>query len=440
MAKRKGRGYPKLGLTLLKYFVFALLGAGVTTIALGGLAYLTINEVTVEASKQDTLKKSVGEFQAFVTKNKVYSTDTGTIRKWNQKNYLIDFILHDEVVLYSTEDKQDSQRYQPYEESAENARFPRFSIEFRDKVCTMTVVKYYHMPFQAVWGILFYIVPFISFVVIFSIFLQKKIRYIHALEEGIHIIEGGGLEYRIPIEGKDELTSLAQSINTMSEAMGERIRAEELEKKIENDLIASISHDIRTPLTTAICYLDLVHDKKFDAPGQAERYVENAREKVHHLKYLTDNLFEHSVHSASSSEQERTVVNGAELLAQLFSELRFLLEDKGFTVLEDTELEREFQLKVNVSQIRRVFDNLASNVIKYARAETPVRLEAYLKKGVLVVCQKNAMRQNDGNHESFGIGMQNCVRILKAHRGSMEAGCRGSTYQIILRLPLLEDE
>lgn len=90
--------------------------------------------------------------------------------------------------------------------------------------------------------------------------------------------------------GSDELSSLALSINDMSAAVKQSLDAQNELKKQNYDIVTSISHDIRTPLTSVICYLDMLADGKVQNAEKAAGYLKSARQKAYQIKDLTDNL------------------------------------------------------------------------------------------------------------------------------------------------------
>jgi len=103
------------------------------------------------------------------------------------------------------------------------------------------------------WTLVFYSVfPCIFMLIFFLSLLGRKILYINEIQKGIEIIEGGSMDYTIPIRGRDELSSLAKSINEMRRALDLEIKSEEKAKRQNQQLITSVSHDIRTPLTSII--------------------------------------------------------------------------------------------------------------------------------------------------------------------------------------------
>lgn len=278
----------------------------------------------------------------------------------------------------------------------------------------------------------------VTIAVLFVVFLKlfhKKIRYIHTLEHGIEIIEGGGLEYPIPVEGDDELTALAIQLNDMRRTLQKQINERETAIRENHEMVTAISHDIRTPLTSVICYLDLIRDGKVKSPEEEAVYINNALEKACQIKNLTTALFSHSVAENEEVMFHYELIDGNELLAQVLSESVFLLEEKGPTVQVKDSIAEGFAINVDIQQFRRVFDNLCSNALKYADPRRPISFDVMLEPDTLRIIQTNQVRKNSGG-ESFGIGLKTCEKIAERHEGTFKSWIEKGEFVAIWTLPL----
>lgn len=123
------------------------------------------------------------------------------------------------------------------------------------------------------------ILSFIFFIVLVLFFINKKTSYIGVLEKEIKILEGGNLDYPITLKGKDELSSLAQSINEMRKSFIERLESEERARVANSELVTAMSHDLRTPLTALVGYLDIIEYKKYQDQEALAKYIHNSRKK-----------------------------------------------------------------------------------------------------------------------------------------------------------------
>lgn len=367
------------------------------------------------------LNSMVESLQYFISENNVSSEDQGQLEEWNKQNWYAFIRIYDEnrVIYDSLFSKQSLFINDISEQKLESYQFS-YEINFADKPAVLVITAYFGgLHYRTLFKTCCYSFAFLLFLFLFINMMKKKVRYISRIEEGIKIIESGSLEYRIPVIGDDELSSLAISINDMSQAMWERLKWEAEVKQQNYDIVSAISHDIRTPLTSVVCYLDLLEDKKFKNEEERTQYIKNARQNAYLIKSLTDNLFEHSIASNENIPFHYERVSGNELISQLLSEMVYLLEDKGFKVSCFNDIAIPYILSVDVTHFHRIFDNLSSNVLKYADPQYYVDITACLDKGKLVITQHNKIKEEKKKRESFSIGIRTCEDILKRHSGKL---------------------
>ena len=120
---------------------------------------------------------------------------------------------------------------------------------------------------------LYWVVCIVIFCISVAILLRPKVNYIKTLAAEIKKVEHN-FGYQIIVEGEDELSELCKSINAMSQALKEKQEKEQREEKIKNRMIADISHDLRTPLTSVMGYVDLVKNRTFENEEQFDQYMD----------------------------------------------------------------------------------------------------------------------------------------------------------------------
>ncbi|WP_346937045.1 histidine kinase dimerization/phospho-acceptor domain-containing protein [Clostridium sp.] len=101
------------------------------------------------------------------------------------------------------------------------------------------------------------------------------------LKSEIKILEGGNLTHEITINGDDELSSLAQGINEMRKSFIGRLESEDKARLANSELITAMSHDLRTPLTVLVGYLDIIKYNKYKTDENLRQYIHNSREKAY---------------------------------------------------------------------------------------------------------------------------------------------------------------
>lgn len=109
---------------------------------------------------------------------------------------------------------------------------------------------------------------FVLFVLLLMIPINRKLRYIRRLREELKILEGGDLNYSVTLRGRDELYDLARGLEEMRLSLIRQQREREDAQQANAELVTAVSHDLRTPLTSLIGYMDLVADGKYRSPEE----------------------------------------------------------------------------------------------------------------------------------------------------------------------------
>lgn len=232
------------------------------------------------------------------------------------------------------------------------------------------------------------IVVFITFVIMFILLTNKKVRYIEYISLGLLEISKGDLNYKIKLQGEDELTLLASNINLMSEELQKQIENERNAEKIKNELIANVSHDLRTPLTSIKGYLEIIKSKKDYNQVQFEQYIDIVYNKSEKLETLINNLFEYTklTNNAVSVEYQNIDLN--QLLSQLIEEFVPICESNNVTITKKLIKEKIF-LKLDPNKTVRIFENLLSNAIKYSIKPSDIKVDLEQEDNIVAVSIKN---------------------------------------------------
>lgn len=275
---------------------------------------------------------------------------------------------------------------------------------------------------------------------ILILLLQRKFGYMIEISRTVEAMETGNLAERIAIQGDDELADLAASINRLAQTMeDERTRSEAFTYD-RLQTIATLSHDIRTPLTSVMSYLQFIRDGQYSGQEQLETYAERAYEKALRMKDMTDDLFE-----TCMTDDERTPnierVDGNNFVTQVFHEIESLLQQSGFEV-SITNLSQTFPffLMIDPANISRVFDNVISNIEKYADRRFPIELRAESTNGWLVLGQRNIVLEDRQrrNIKSTLLGLKGAEKIIQKTGGTLCVDEKGSMFELEIKLPISE--
>lgn len=282
-------------------------------------------------------------------------------------------------------------------------------------------------------GMICTLAAMVVFFAFFLLFIGQKIAYILSINKGVQLLRGGDLTFRIACSGDDELCELADTINSFAEALQSYRQNEERLKKEKEAFIRSLSHDIRTPLTAIISYSDFIKSKKYDSDEKLESYINVIQNKAHQIQELTDLLL--NLDKRQDEGSRETLLEGKLLFEQFISELEGALEDKDFQVEIDKLGLIDFKTHVNVQDITRVFDNLYSNIIKYADPQENIGIHIFLEKGYLTIIQTNRIKdKKTKGTESYGIGLKNIEEIVRKYEGEIKVVSDTKCYKIEMKI------
>jgi len=266
------------------------------------------------------------------------------------------------------------------------------------------------------------------FVFLFLFLMGQRLQYITDIIGGIEALHMHRMDYEIPLEWNNELTELAERINLLARTEKELQIKENLLREEREGFIRAMSHDIRTPLTVIKGYSEYMQNKEVLSEEEIRLYAQLIDQKARQLKEMTDRLL-------NGGRALEKVENGRFLLEQLVSEWEMMLEDE-FTCNIDMSECPEFAGEFDIQELRRVFDNLASNVKKYADAGYPIELTVFKKEGFLVISQTNHLQKEMTEVESNGIGLTSIQKIAQQYQGAMDVEQSSEFFRITLQISL----
>ena len=208
--------------------------------------------------------------------------------------------------------------------------------------------------------------------VLIFIFVPRIVKKFTAIKEGVAQVKAGNLEWKIPVEEdaqgvRGEFDRLAADINEISQATGIAVQNELKNQRMKTELISNVSHDLKTPLTSMVSYIDLLKTEGLDSPN-ADSYLEIIDGKTQRLKVLTEDLFEAAKASSGAIPVHMDSIDLNALVSQSLGEMDQKLSARGLSVIVKNELEAEGGVRVNADGqlLWRVIENLLGNVSKYA--------------------------------------------------------------------------
>lgn len=438
--------------SILTQFFALLVGLGILC---GGL-FVVLN-ATVESVLENYLLSSdfldtvieerVNDLQDYVTENQVSATDSQALSQWMRgKPLTLMEIYRSNVLLYSS--------YASYSLAVEGDDFTWTATE-GEETPTYDWISYYSVEFSDGWGdVVLYsndlyrystyatiaevILCAVLFLAGFLIAFQRTVSYMRQISLEIQAMEGGDLNQPVTVRGDNDLTALAESLDAMRLAFRAQRERESSTYAANQALISQMSHDLRTPLTTLLIYTEILRYGKYQGEDQLRGYLDKIDEKAQQIKQLAENLLEYSLASQKRAVEMEPPAPAAEIFRPLLQETATFLEQYGYAFHWDLDF-GEGRVAVHTPYLRRILDNLSSNILKYASLQEPISIQAREQEGVLALSFCNGLKDRD---EPAGtcVGLSSVEAMMEKMGGSSHAEQTGAAFQITLLFPLAGQE
>ena len=164
------------------------------------------------------------------------------------------------------------------------------------------------------------------FLLVFTLFVNKKVKYIKFLSSEVKVIKDEDFGKTIEVRGQDELAELCSSINNMSLELREKIDNEKKIEQNKNELITNVSHDLRTPLTSILGYVDLLKQNGFEDKEKFVEYISIIDERSKSLNTLINELFEYTKLNSHDIKLNYSTVEICSLVEQLIGEYSLIFK------------------------------------------------------------------------------------------------------------------
>lgn len=376
--------------------------------------------------------------QAFIDREGITPQKLRRLSAWSasQDNIYLALYLDGALAFESAAgEADDPEDYGPEMENAQQ----RHALTLADGTEAEVFIYYFADEAFYIWicavsGVL----AFAVFSLCFIALVHRKLRVIQKLKRELDILAGGDLEYAVTVRGSDELGELASGIDNMRRSILAHQRAEDEIRAANSQLVTAMSHDLRTPLTALMAYLEMLDLDKVSDEAQKRHLIHQSLTKARSIKDMADKLFEYFLVYTSEWEQpELERMDADAVIRQFWQEYAFALESRGFTVsLSLNELNGDIEVKTELLQ--RAFDNLYANLLKYADAAQPVEITCWRERGRARLRIVNAISDQRNKRQSTNIGLNTCRRILSMHSGDFQAVEKGERFEVALSLPLYD--
>ena len=236
--------------------------------------------------------------------------------------------------------------------------------------------------------ILYVLVGIVIFSVTFMILEEPGIRYLGRISDAVQSISQGNLNTEVDVTGDDEFSAMAANLNKMSSDIRKLMDKEREAERTKNELITNVAHDLRTPLTSIIGYLELLAGNTQIPQEMQHKYIEIAYSKSRRLEKLIEDLFGFTKLNYGKIAMHIGQIDIVKLLEQLLEEAYPNFEEKNLSYDLQSNVPAKI-ISADGNLLARLFDNLIGNAIKYGADGKRVLVKIHGEEDTVTVSVTN---------------------------------------------------
>lgn len=322
------------------------------------------------------------------------------------------------------------------------------NTKFKNGYATVIVNFYHSSVFIFPYFLFSLFVSVGLFLLILLFFINRKMKQVVLLKQEILRMSAGDLSTPVVSSGADEIGVLSRELDHLRLTLDQNIRQEQEAHQSNRELIAALSHDLRTPLTVLHGYLDILQLNR--KPDMQSTYIDRCLQKTDDIRRLTDRMFEYAlVYDASEPEQIQLIPVSLSQLLELFREQMDFLELAGFHTdiyfpdanISDITTPDALTIQADPELCKRILNNLFSNILKYGSKQETVTLSMQLtpeSNGDAALCLilKNTVKPEHSAVESNRIGLKSSTRNMERMGGRLVVCQTDAFFEVILSFPV----
>lgn len=322
-------------------------------------------------------------------------------------------------------------------------------------VCKKVVYEFYYMPQNGISSLMWdfwvniryrlfgtnakFIMGILVFVVMYLVITYRKTRSLVAIIDETEIMASGDLNRLIEIKTSGDIRNLVKNINSISKQLKDVTLEERRAQNTKNDLITNVSHDLRTPLTSIMGYLEVIDTDKYKDEVELRYYANIAYEKAKSLSLLINDLFELTKMQNSTINLDKSDINLVELVGQVVAYFEYQFKSANMKSRINFSNDKLI-VNADAEKLVRAFENLLSNAIKYGKDGFYVDVTTKIEEEMAVVQVINygqsisaidlpyifdrfyrVEKSRNSNIGGSGLGLAITKNIIELHKGSISA-------------------
>ncbi|WP_125566781.1 sensor histidine kinase [Companilactobacillus insicii] len=307
------------------------------------------------------------------------------------------------------------------------------------------------------WGIWFFLGLIILIELGISIHVVIKTYRqfeVYKVESELIQIAAGDLNHKINLKVNKRLQSIVDSVNLLVSNTNNHISEQKKSEESKDELIANVSHDLRTPLTSVIGYLGLIESQNFEDIGQILKYSHIAYNKSLEMQNLVNSLFEYANVEQATSKISASTFDMTQMLDQLSADFELEANKRGMEIIVKSKPEK-ILMSGDTEKLGRVFNNLITNAFKYGKGATHLWLEAEKTPNDIIVRVANNGQpipqeslshlfdrfyrvEDSRNKETGGTGLGLAIAksMVKLHGGTISVTSDDERTAFIIHFPI----
>ena len=422
---------------LVKFLIRGFLIAAVIFLTLAFVGHSLMNEYFISS---DFIYNSeldyIHDLQEYVNKNQISATDTSRLGEWahrkNIKHFTIsrnraliyDSTYSNSVILNNTKSEMLHYNWQYFH-----------SVSFADGNADVFIYANYEIKYYLSFYICNIMLCVAVWLIVFILSTRNELKYIHYLSNSVTHIGQGDFESKVTVKGCDELSTLASGIDQMRISLIEKDKKEAKLKDAQDKLILGMTHDLRTPLTGLMTFLEIAQQQT--SLKECIKYTNKAYRKTVQIRDLSNQLFEFFlIHSENPMKLEKPEY-AEYALGEYLSELCGLLAINGYSFNIENLSWHPVKICINTDYMGRIINNIFSNIIKYADSTIPIELSSIYENHYIHFTIKNRISMPVKHPNGTGIGVKNIHTMISKMEGFCNVNIDNNFYIMTLTFPII---
>lgn len=281
---------------------------------------------------------------------------------------------------------------------------------------------------------------------------NQTVTELGLLVDQLELIKSGDMETRLELPESSDMYRAAQNLNSIQEGMSRAVAEKLKSERLKVDLITNVSHDLKTPLTSIISYVDLLN-KEEDLPQHVKDYIAILAQKSERLNNLIQDLFDLSKASSANIALEEEQIDFGRLINQTLADLEEQIKESGLTFRVNIPNEPVY-IWSDGKKLYRVWENLIANALKYSLTGSRVYIDLVLDGKECLATIKNTANyemtftkeeimqrfvrgDESRSTEGSGLGLSIAQTFTEVCGGSFDVSIDGDLFKVAIRFPLM---